>query len=544
MPVVDRRKRFGAYYTPKELAFQLARWAIRTPRDRVLDPAFGNGVFLEACIERLREIGGKPRRSIHGVEIDAKVHHAVTARLHRRRPGCSKDRLLRNDFFDLEREALPAFEAVVGNPPYVRYQLFTGVRRSKALDRALQHDVKLSALSSAWAPFVVHACSFLDRNGRAALVLPSELVNAQYARPVLEFFQREFRKTTIIRTTGDRPFPELSLDTVFVLAEGYGHRGRGLTLTLVPTIGAMGGLLQGQRRVNGVAKRHRYDAANPFALSLVEPAVRELLSVIDASAQTARLGDVSDVNIGYVTGASDFFHLSRVQVKELNLPDAWLRPVVRKSRFVTGLRFTTGDWRGLEATETSYLLHRPDYFCHVPGAVKRLLDSEAGREASRAWQCRRREPWWNIRIGERPDLFLLYSPALGPRLVANTANCWASNSVHVCHLSRGFKPRGREIALSWLSTFTQLSAEFQSRVMGNGLRKLDPTAAESTSLVLAPGAHRVLDPRQLDRLLREGKREIVRAQVDHLFLTKELGLSARDQVRLRRALERLRAARY
>jgi adenine-specific DNA-methyltransferase len=36
----------GAVYTPPRVAAALVRWAVRSPTDRVLDPACGEGVFL------------------------------------------------------------------------------------------------------------------------------------------------------------------------------------------------------------------------------------------------------------------------------------------------------------------------------------------------------------------------------------------------------------------------------------------------------------------------------------------------------------------
>ena len=47
------------------------------------------------------------------------------------------------DFFDVDPERLPAFDAVVGNPPFIRYQSFSGAGRAKALARAREQGVAL-----------------------------------------------------------------------------------------------------------------------------------------------------------------------------------------------------------------------------------------------------------------------------------------------------------------------------------------------------------------------------------------------------------------
>lgn len=539
----ELQKRQGAYYTAPQLAEELVAWAVQSRKSRVLDPSFGGGVFLESCVDRLRDLGGSPRKGVYGVEIDHRVHDTVAKRLDNRRPGCSSSHLLRADFFDLGIDDLPSFDAIVGNPPYVRYQLFNGRKRESALSRARESGVTLSEQSSAWAPFVVHACSFLRPGGRAAFVLPSELVSAKYARPVLEYFQRSFKKTTLVRVTGERAFPGLSLDVVFVMAAGFGSEGSGLTLTLVPDFSSLSDLARGTTRVNGVARRKHYDVRAPFVAGLVEPSVRRLMDEICESSSAHRLADVSIVNIGYVTGASDFFHLSDSEVLRHRIPETWLKAAIRRARQLVGIRFTKKDLGSVGRYESKYLLHRPTHFRVVPKTVQDYLSSAGATAAQQAWQCRRREHWWNIPLKETPDLFLSYSAAAGPRLAVNVAKCWASNSLHVAYVRRGYRGRLAEICLSWLSSFTQVSAEFHSHIMGNGLRKLDPTAAGETMLILSDGTREAIDLVAVDRLVREGRIEKAREVIDSHLLIDSLGLCQRDVKRLRRALRALRLAR-
>ena len=52
---IDRmtRKQLGAWYTPSSIVRFLVRWAVRTPHDRILDPAVGDGEFLVEAQQRL-----------------------------------------------------------------------------------------------------------------------------------------------------------------------------------------------------------------------------------------------------------------------------------------------------------------------------------------------------------------------------------------------------------------------------------------------------------------------------------------------------------
>ena len=71
----------GAFYTDAAVADFLARWAIRSPGDKVLDPSFGYGVFLRAAGERLRHLSGAPAMQVFGAEINPQAHARVVETL-------------------------------------------------------------------------------------------------------------------------------------------------------------------------------------------------------------------------------------------------------------------------------------------------------------------------------------------------------------------------------------------------------------------------------------------------------------------------------
>ena len=69
---LDPDKLRGGYYTSPELAGWLSSWAIRSARDRVLEPSCGDGVFLDAAANRLKKVGLEGGRGIDhlfGIEI-------------------------------------------------------------------------------------------------------------------------------------------------------------------------------------------------------------------------------------------------------------------------------------------------------------------------------------------------------------------------------------------------------------------------------------------------------------------------------------------
>jgi adenine-specific DNA-methyltransferase len=152
----------GAYYTPTEVAQFLASWAVRSPSASVLEPSAGDGVFIRAAYEvfaRLGQVSGH----VVGIEIDGPTVDALLEMA----PDTAT--IIQSDFFAVDGGG---FDAVIGNPPFVRYQHFTGANRDLALRRAAEAGVALPELSSSWAPFVVYAAHMLTPSGRLAMVVP------------------------------------------------------------------------------------------------------------------------------------------------------------------------------------------------------------------------------------------------------------------------------------------------------------------------------------------------------------------------------------
>src|SRR5262245_58615327 len=108
----------GAYYTPPALARVIAEWAVRPNTDRVLDPACGDGALLSAACAQLKALRIRhTSRRLYGIEIDSSACARARKNLQIRR-----DQIRNRDFFDTTLADLSErrFDAVIGNPPYVR----------------------------------------------------------------------------------------------------------------------------------------------------------------------------------------------------------------------------------------------------------------------------------------------------------------------------------------------------------------------------------------------------------------------------------------
>ena len=110
----------GGYYTPSDLAAFLARWVKQISPKKVLEPSCGNGVFFDA----LRDVKGLTRASVTAFELDA--GEAAKANDRARQAGLRDVTVTASDFLGWAISHLDdcatRFDAVIGNPPFVRYQ--------------------------------------------------------------------------------------------------------------------------------------------------------------------------------------------------------------------------------------------------------------------------------------------------------------------------------------------------------------------------------------------------------------------------------------
>lgn len=208
------RKARGAFFTPRAVVEFIADWALREAEDSVLEPSAGDAEFLVAATQRLRTLGN-PEPVVHGVEIHA--HSAKVGRRRVREAG-GRAQIRVSDFFLVDPK--PAYTAAVGNPPYIRYQDWTGPARTRSREAALRAGVALTGLASSWAAFVVHTALFLKDGGRMGLVLPAELLSVNYAAPVRRFLFDSFARLELVMFD-QQIFPEAEADVVLLLADGY-----------------------------------------------------------------------------------------------------------------------------------------------------------------------------------------------------------------------------------------------------------------------------------------------------------------------------------
>ncbi len=510
-----RRRTLGAFYTPSSATDYMAEWLVRRDQEFILEPSFGDGIFLKAVHECAERKNLTPPRLL-GVEID----DAARARL-MRDPAMAGLSLHGADFTTVTPVTV---DSVIGNPPYVRLRHLDGSQRDSAL-RAAGNILgqAMDPSGSLWMPFILHAMRFLTAGGRMALVLPYDFTYVRYARPLWAALSDHFGSLQVLRTH-ERLFPEILQDVVILLADDYGKRTGKVRYQAFERVQDLYG---GDAVVSeAITIEAIIDGERPFVHALLGDELRDLLRTRIAPVTVPARQRVT-FNIGYVSGDKRFFHPTPAEIQEYQIPERSLLPSITSSRMLKGIGLHTSSLGGAQAER----LFLPDPGSLTDGERQYVALGE-GSGVSDRFKCRVREPWYVVPGVKTPDVILSVFTER-PVLLINDARCFASNSLLCGYCEEG---GSGELAAAWYTSLTLLQCELEVHSLGGGVMVMVPGEAGRVRLPKYVTTHEDR-LRRIDTLLRAGRVAEVYSDGDQDILVCQLGLSDEEVTRIRRGVK-------
>jgi type I restriction-modification system DNA methylase subunit len=242
----DEKKHLGQYFTEPWLSDLLVAAAINSKDDVVLDPTCGTGAILLRAYAYLKHLGKTKHSdlldSLWGNDVADFPTELAMINLFRQAPGdiINFPRVLRGDVFALKQEStvemppnragggvekvilrLPQFDAIVGNPPYVRYQsIGAGASDVDGYRKALftKYEV-LDSTSDLLAFVFAHSETLLKAGGRLAFVTSNSWIDADYGLKLKRFLLRNFKVLAILESRCEPWFENAKVNTVVTVLE-------------------------------------------------------------------------------------------------------------------------------------------------------------------------------------------------------------------------------------------------------------------------------------------------------------------------------------
>lgn len=528
---LDEDKLRGGYYTSTQVAEWLCGWAIRSSDDSVLEPSCGDGAFLEAAARRLLSLGAtrtKIARGLTGIEIISAEAQTATERL-RTVLGKSAEKIVCNfDFFGWwQGTDQPAFDVIVGNPPFIRYQSFPEPHRTRAMAIMGDQGLTPNRLTNIWVPFVVAATASLKPGGRLALVLPAEILQVTYAAQLRSYLTDHFERIDVI-ACNELFFQNAEQEVVLLLADGALAAASEdntcrVALTAAEKVADITGIEPELLLERAEPKIIRHDSEKWLKYFLDNRQISFMRAIREAAVTTS-MSTHASIDVGVVTGKNEFFVLSADQVEALGV-QGYTTPLVSRSAQLKGSQLGKADWSTLAAGgDRVHLLNiSKSQVSKLSAELRRYIEEGERKEFHKGYKCSIRDPWYLVPSVWIPDGFAFRQIYDFPRMVLNTSGATSTDTIHRMR-SHGAEPE-RVIAntYTWL---TAASAEIEGRSYGGGVLELEPTEAER--LLMPVQLNGAMPLKEVDQLVRAGRLDAVLEENARIVLREHMGLTAAE----------------
>ena len=510
-PIEGYNKLRGGYYTPKAIADFITEWAVREITDDVLEPSCGDGVFIEAVCNKLRNLGcqgTETNKQVLGIEIDpvevskASVYPA---------------KVINEDFFTYYNQNNNQYNVIIGNPPFIRYQNFTGEYRKIAFELMNKHGFHPNRLTNIWLPFLVLSCKALKANGRIGMVIPAELFQVDYASEARCFLSEFFDSLTII-TFRELVFKDIQQEIVILLGERESaEKGiRVIELQNTDDLCNVGYIAEVKELDHNNEKWVKYYLSNKEL---------HLLRHLNHDSRITPTTELFEVNVGLVSGENDFFVINKDTVDQNNLINCVL-PIVSKAEQSKGLLFSKANFDDVAMNNRRVFLFSPENkpFEELSDAERLYIECGEKKEFHKNYKCRIRKRWYIVPETWYPEAFFVRQANLYPRIILNEANVTVTDTLHKVRFNYGIDRKA--VTLAFINAYTLALSETIGRSYGGGVLTFEPGEVRKLRIPMI-GAEQ-LDLYQMDVWQRSGQIEQLLAYTDSILLRQGLGLSENE----------------
>jgi len=455
----------GGFYTPPALVLECyARLAelVRCQPLNILEPSAGDGAFIRAfpeamsrfslpepvftCVELIEKEAAKCEQSLRAVQVNGSVWHG--------------------SFFSWARVNSSVFDAVVGNPPFVRYQFVPKEQRGNADHIFASRGKELDGVSNLWIPFVLISIELLRDGGGFSFVLPGELFATKSAGLVRSELIRRFDKLRVdLYPRGY--FPKILQDVIILSGRRTANAASRRRVEFVEHG------KNSERRWSHLIK----DSTASWTQYLLSENELAAYAGAGALAEMHRLGQVASIGVSIVTGANDFFTVDDVLVQKYGLHQ-WARPLLARTSDCPGLIFTPADHKvARESGRKAWLL---DFGAESPDPIefpkaREYLQLGVRDGLPTRYKCRIREPWYRVPDVRYDSLMMSKRAHQFHRLLLNRAKVHTTDTIYRGRMWPLFEQWEKSLVAAFHNSLTILSSEIEGRTYGGGVLELVPS---------------------------------------------------------------------
>lgn len=524
----------GGYYTPNDLAGFLARWVGVIGPKRTLEPSCGDGNFFDGIASH---VAGS---QVVGFELDT----AEAAKAHRRASqlGLKDCKVVDEDFLGWAIENLDEsgerFDAVLGNPPFIRYQYLPDLFQDRAEAIFSKLGCKFTKHTNAWVPFILASLALLKPGGRLAMVVPAEIIHVTHAQSLRTYLGTECRRIVIVDPE-ELWFEGTLQGAVLLMAEKKQNanvHGEGLGIYPVKGRDFLNihpeHVFETPQSINGKTVQGKWTRA------LLNESTRIVLDKLIDAKQAVPFDDVADVDVGIVTGANKFFLVGDETVSKFKL-QRWAHPMFGRSEHCPGVVYDAEQHeRNSKTGKPTNFIWFEDSSVERTALGKQYIELGEEENLHTRYKCRIRKPWYKVPSVYSTEVGMLKRCHDAPRLIYNEIGAYTTDTAYRIRAKRG---TAHQLVYGFINGLTALSAELEGRHYGGGVLELVPSEIER--LLILPPEKITPDLNSLDEDIRSMSMDEVLEKQSRICLS-AVGLNDSDQDEILSGWKKLRDRRH
>lgn len=457
---INHRKKFAQFFTPQEVVELMITWVLKNKSlQKILEPAFGLGIFSRLLLKE------NPNLEIKGFDVDP-IIFADANYTFRDFPNVN---LILEDY--LFNDWDNKYDGILCNPPYFKFHDYENKKALEEIRKRLK--INLNGFTNIYTLFLLKSIHQLEEGGKAAYIIPSEFLNADYGTFVKHYLiKSNALKHIIIFDFKEKVFED-ALTTSAILLLSKDNQSSSVSFTTL------------NNRVQFDALKHQLQTNNnestakAILYKALNPNIKWRAYYQDQKSTKYKnlvpFKKVAKVVRGIATGANDYFTFNQEKAKKQAISKDNLLPCITKSKDVSTPFFTKEHFRALANAEANiYLLDAGK--TPTDENVLNYIKFGEENEINKRFLTSRRKPWFINENRPPSPIWVSVFNRNDVKFIRNEANISNLTTFHCIYLKADlFSTIDIDILFAYLLTdIAKAIFSDNRREYGDGLKKFEP----------------------------------------------------------------------
>ena len=529
-PKLTSDKLRGGYYTPEIISKFLSKLVVLENPKKILEPSSGDGNFIISLIKEMKLSSLKKKQienRLYSIEIIKSEYNKTVNRLKDYKINLNHH--LNMDFFDFYKECENKkikFDAIIGNPPFIRYQNFPKKLRELSTELLNTQGFKTNKLTNIWVHFLILSTYLLSNKGILAMVIPSEILQVKYAENVRTHMINFFEDIKII-TFKKLLFGKIQQDVVLLICKKNSKAGFKLyQCNESKDLNTLD--LNFKKKIPNIIIQKENEKWTKYFL--LESEIKKLKKIFNSN-KVAPLSKYLNIDVGVVTGANDYFILNKAKINQYSLSKK--RKIISKSNQLKGIFINGNDFLNIQ-NENVYLFNPNSK--KISKKEREYIKFGEKNKINDGYKCSIRKEWFKVPTLWIPDAFVLRQVHDYPKIIFNEINATCTDTIH--RASKKYDFDLKKFSAIFLNSLTFASTELMGRSYGGGVMTYEPSEVEN--FIIPNCNFAKVDVVYVDKLIREKKISDVLDYIDKIILHNQLKISLKDIKILRNIWQKLK----